>query len=217
MARSRRKNHPLIQSSLPQQRQISAIVLDRENRGENSLFITAYSLEEGLVFLFKRMSSKKTSLAPDLFDEISALVQFPESEAPVKFLQQFDIVAHRSGISTSYDKLCSASDIASIVKQNGANISETASLYNLLSQSLGAVETHKNTSAVKLKFLYLLVKEQGYAIREDFFSAMSAQDKEAFSKILKTPIAELDESTDICANLYEALRRWSAGNTDFVF
>lgn len=203
---------------MPRQYEISAIILDRESRGENGVMLTALSPEHGLVYLFKRISAKKTSLVPDIFCEISAQTQVPQTaeNGLVHFVKDFSSVKSRDKISLSYEKLCDASEIASVVKLNGANIDETSLLFDLLGKALDGVAEFENTAAVKIKFLYVLAKEQGYAVKEDFFSRLSQTDKAAFAKILKTPVAEL--SADAATQrLYEALRRWTAENTDIVF
>ncbi len=203
---------------MPRQYEISAIILDRESRGETGVMLTALSPERGLVYLFKRISAKKTSLVPDIFCEISAQTQVPQTaeNGLVHFVKDFSSVKSRDKISLSYEKLCDASEIASVVKLNGANIDETSLLFDLLGKALDGVAEFENTAAVKIKFLYVLAKEQGYAVKEDFFSRLSQTDKAAFAKILKTPVAEL--SADAATQrLYEALRRWTAENTDIVF
>ena len=197
---------------------ISAIILDKENRGESSVMLTAFSSEKGLMYLFKRMSGKKTSLIPDLFDEITCKIRQPDftGNIPVTFLQSFEIIKHRQGISTSYNKLCSASDISLIVKHNGENINETHSLYSLLSKTFEGIEKTKNMPAVQIKFLYLLTKEQGYAIKEDFFQSLSNDDKTTFAHILKTPSQNLDEHIYQAEKLNEMLKRWIQENTDII-
>jgi len=203
---------------LPRQHEISAIVLDRESRGENGVMLTALSPECGLVFLYRRISAKKTSLVPDIFCEISADTQTPQmsDNGLVHFVKDFRTVKSRDKISLSYEKLCDASEIASVVKLNGANIDETPLLFDLLGKALDGVAEFENTAAVKIKFLYVLAKEQGYAVKEDFFGRLSQADRQSFAKILKTPVAELPADAAM-QRLYESLRRWTAENTDIVF
>ena len=164
------------------------------------------------------MSRKKTSLIPDLFDEITCKIRQPDfsGNVPVTFLQSFEIVKHRQGISTSYNKLCSACDISLIVKHNGENINETHSLYSLLSKTFEAIEKSKNMSSIHIKFLYLLTKEQGYAIKEDFFQSLSNDDKTTFTYILKTPAQNLHDYIQQAENIYVKLKRWIQENTDII-
>lgn len=202
---------------MPAQESISAVILDRETRGEASLYMTAFSPECGLLPLFKRMSTKKTSLAPDLFEEISAQIRAPDAaNSPVRFLQQYEVLKSRAEISHSYEKLCAACEIAAIVKLNGANISETRSLFALLGAALDGISTSANTSAVKIKFAYVMAKEQGYAVREDFFRSLSQTDRADFATILKTPAAELDSLRDPSVRLYQHLANWLRNNTDIL-
>ncbi len=200
------------------QNDISAIIVDRQNRGETSIMLTAFSAEEGLIYLFKRMSAKKTSLVPDLFDEINCQTKPPEASksTSIHFLQSFDILKQRMGISTSYDKLCVSSEIAQIIKANGENIEERKSLFDLLKKTFDAIENSQNLKAIQIKFLYLLTKEQGYAIKEDFFQSLSNNDKTTFAYILKTPAQLLTEYIQQTENLYVMLKRWIQTNTDII-
>ncbi len=201
---------------MPEQKNISAIVLDKEKRGETSVLLTAFSSEEGLVVMFKKMSSKKTSLVPDLFDEISCQVQLPEANASINFLQQFDILEHRESIGISYEKLCCACELTSIVKLNGAHIYEKQSLFSLLSKALESIEKSTSLAEIKIKFLYLLVKEQGYPIKEDFFKSLPEEDKNKFASILKTPISSESTSDNNAEKLYNALKYWVQTQTDII-
>ncbi|MBE6413784.1 MAG: hypothetical protein E7035_04435 [Verrucomicrobiaceae bacterium] len=200
------------------QNDISAIIIDKENRGEASIMLTAFSAEEGLVFLFKRMSAKKTSIVPDLFDEIVCQTKPPESSknTPIHFLQNFDVLKHRTGIATSYEKLCVSAEIAKIIKINGENIDEKQSLFNLLTKTFDAIESTQNLKAVQIKFLYLLTKEQGYAIKEDFFQSLSSDDKTTFTYILKNPAQNLHDYIQQAENIYIKLKRWIQTNTDII-
>ena len=202
---------------MAEEKNISAIILDKQPHAEASLLITAFSQEEGLVFLYKKMSAKKTSFAPDLFDEIFCQVQAPNKESSVRFLKDFDVKKTRRGLAISYEKLCAASEISSIVKQNGTHINETTELAQLLSVALDSVEIAQNLDAVKIKFLYLLVKNQGYAVKEDFFASLPAAEKNNFTKILKTPISQLSEEIASAQHLYKILKYWVQEHTDITF
>ncbi len=202
---------------MERERIITAIVLDRERRAEASVMLTAFSPEDGLVFLFKRLSGKKTSLVPDLFDEIECSVSTPDADAPVKFLGQFEVLKRRAGVSASYEKLCAASEIASVAKSNGANIDEKRTLFELIARSLDAIEAHDNHATVKIKFLYLLARNQGYAIKEDFFRSLADADKSDFSEILALSTADQAAEKPRSERLYEMLKRWILSETDIVF
>lgn len=204
---------------MPRQCEISALILDREPRANNALMLSALSRERGLVFLFKKMSAKKTSIAPDLFEEISALAQMPtmaEETAPVFFISEFDSVKSRRDISTSYEKLKTASQIADMVKSNGTDMGETAAMFDFVSKALDSIVSSQNLDAVRLKFIYLLAKAQGYPVREDFFRRLSPSDRNGFCLMLKTPSAELGGQLEEARRLLDMLTRWTLENTDIV-
>ena len=194
----------------------TAVIIDRENRAESKLMLAAFSPEEGLVYLFKKMSAKKTSAAPDLFDEIACEAQSAGGASPVRFLKEFETIKKRAGIAASYQKLCAAAEIAATARLNGENIEERREFAALVSKSLDAVESSGDEDSVKIKFLYAFAKMQGYPVREDFFASLPADEKARFAKIINTPANALDRQETQSAAACETIRRWIEANTDIL-
>ena len=68
--------------------------------------------------------------------------------------------------------------------------------------------------AVRLKFLYLLVRDEGYPVREDFFARLPEAEKRLFAVIVKTPSAELSDFKARSREMLEKFCRWISGATD---
>lgn len=195
---------------------ISAIIIDRETRPEAKLMLTAFSPQEGLIYIFKKMSAKKTSLAPDLFDEIICTVQSAGENSPIRFLKDFEPAAQRAEIAGSYAKLCAACHIAAIAKLNGQNIDEKPEFARLLAKTFDAIKNAADADAVKIKFLYAFAKNQGYPVKEEFFNSLSAGDKESFTSIINTPASFIEPETSRSGKLIERVCRWIESSTDIL-
>ena len=142
-------------------------VLFRDLRGESSLYIEAFSGRLGALSMMKRISAKKTSALPDIFDDIEASLN-PSSSGDLKFVGGFEIRRRRTAIASDYGAFEDAAAIAGVVRRNGRHIEDTARLSARLRRSLDAIDAGMPSQAVRLKFLYLLVRDEGYPVREDF-------------------------------------------------
>lgn len=190
-----------------------ATVVNREIRGENSLYIIAYSPTHSLMQTMKKIPSKKTSVMPDLFDDISFDCEM-SSPTSLKFIREFSIKKRRTAVAASYDSFEQAALIAQTVLANGRHIEDSATLSHRLRMSLDSIAEGAPAEIVRLKFMYLLARDEGYAVREDFYARLPAQKKELFSVLIKTPSAELKEFKTRSANILESLCRWIYANTD---
>ena len=62
--------------------------------------------------------------------------------------------------------------------------------------------------------MYLLARDEGYPVREDFFEKLSDIEKKLFVLIVKTPSAELSDFKAHSRGMLEKLERWTAEFTD---
>ena len=76
-------------------------VLFRDLRGESSLYIEAFSGRLGALSMMKRISAKKTSALPDIFDDIEASLN-PSSSGDLKFVGGFEIRRRRPEIASAF-------------------------------------------------------------------------------------------------------------------
>ena len=83
-----------------------------------------------------------------------------------------------------------------------------------LRRSLDAIDAGMPSQAVRLKFLYLLVRDEGYPVREDFFARLSENEKRLFAVIVNTPSAELSDFKAHSRDMLEKLCRWISESTD---
>lgn len=192
-----------------------ATVLDTQIRGESSLQIAAYSPEHGLFRASKRISAKRTGALPDIFDDISLDCE-AASPSALKFVREFSRTKRRAGIAESYDAFEQASLIAQTVLKNGGHIEDSRSLSNRLRLSLDAIDAGRPPVSVRLKFMYLLARDEGYPVREDFYRKLPPPQKELFSTLVKTPSEELRELESRARDMLEKLCRWIYAETDIA-
>ena len=190
-------------------------VLDREIRGESSVYITAYDSSLGLMRLMKKCSAKKTAYLPDLFDDISVNGEM-HSPTALKFVRDFTIHKRRSEIATNYNAFEQACLIALTVAKNGTHIEDSARLSNQLRMALDAIANGANGEIVRLKFMYLLAKNEGYAVKEDFYARLPQPKKDLFSALIKSPASELKEFSTRVSPILESYLNWLYSNTDII-
>ena len=194
---------------------VQATVLDREVRGENSVFITAFAENCGLVQMMKKASAKKTSQIPDFFDDISAFAQ-ADSPTSLKFMRDFETIKQRKNIAASYECFSSASNLTQCAVKNGRHIEDCGLFSRRLKRALDALAAEMSPPIVEIKFLYLLARDEGYAVREDFYAGLPPEKKLLFAEILKFPPSELGGFSRRAESLLELFKMWIAANTDLI-
>ena len=114
-------------------------VLYRDLRGESSLYLETFSAKNSIVAVVKRISAKKTSALPDVFDDIDASLN-PSDSGGLKFLGEFEIVRRRTGIAARYGSFEDAAAIVNLVRHNGRHIEDCTKLSARLRRSLDAID-----------------------------------------------------------------------------
>lgn len=193
----------------------SATVLDRETRGESSLFLTLFAPDVGLVRCSKRVSAKKTSPMPDIFDDATFRTH-SRSESALRFADDFEIERRRAEIAARYGNFVQASMIASVVIKNGAQIENTRRLSAILKKALDSLGEARCAEIISIKFLYLLARGEGYAVREDFFAKLNEQKKRLFASLIEMPSRQTEMLAPFAREMLEDFRIWTASNTDII-
>ena len=191
----------------------TTLVLSKSLSGESGLLYKLLSPEDGLLTVYKRASAKKTSQLPDFFDEISADASKAKN-GDMLFLNEFEIQKRRTGIARNYDSFCVASDITKLLLHNSRYLEHFDSVYAALSGALDALDAGACADAVKIKFLYVFVRDEGYPVKESFARSLNDEDYALLVKILKTPSLECRIEENESARLLMHLERWMYSSTD---
>ncbi|MGB1127928.1 MAG: hypothetical protein ACPG3X_06130 [Opitutales bacterium] len=193
-----------------------SLVLRKEASGESFLKLHLLSPEKGIQLCLKRVSFKGSAAkpSPDLFD--TAEVQLDTSKhGTAQFVSDYQLMHRRSEIGRRYRSLRYASEFCNLLILNGTHMADLPALYQLAENSLNAFAERSTAEVVYLKSLYLLLKDEGYPVRESWWpqlpSALRAQTRDLLQQpapddISKALQADCEAST---RNLLNWLRRES--------
>ena len=193
--------------------EFAGLVLSKSLSGERGILYRVFSPEAGLLALYKRVSSKTASALPDIFDAISARVS-KASGGDLMFVEEFEILGRRTGLAADYAAFCAACDIARIVAKNTRYLEEFARLHSALEGALDALEAGACADVVKVKFLYVFARDEGYPVKESFARSLDGGDLKLLSRLLSAPSSECGADSDGAARLLFALERWLYSSTD---
>lgn len=195
-----------------------ALVLRITSSGESFNKIDILTPESGSILCLKRISKKNPlGSIPDLFDTADVHLESSGQET-VRFVKEYQMIQRRGQIGKSYHALCHASEICSLIAHNGPYLANTVNLYRITERALNAFAEQKTPSIVLLKALYMLLKEEGYPIREAWWPQLSEPIRKSASQLINTPAPESAsaELVRICTDINQNLLNWLSCETDLV-
>ncbi len=195
------------------------LVLNLTLSGESFLKLTTLSAESGALYCLKRISKKKatSSQAPDLFD--TAEVDLETSrQGSTLFVRDYRILRRRATIGQNYHKLQTASEFCTLLAKNAPHMGDYVTLYSLTERSLDAFAERSTPSIVLLKSIYLLLKNEGYPVRESWWPQVPINLKETTKQLLNRPTCcEADEATlQACCAVTQNIYQWLQRETDLM-
>lgn len=194
-----------------------AFILGRAVHGEKFWLITTLSEEEGVLSCLIRQSTKKTgTIVPDLFDEADLTLERAKagSEGP-RFAKEYTLTARHTGISGNYSGLVYASRFATVLARNAFPPDARASVYALCRNAISAFSDKPRKDATYFKSLWLLARECGLPVREDWFESLPFDDKTCVARILRTPLEALDVPAPESERVISRLEYWLSRENDF--
>ena len=196
-----------------------ALVLNLESSGESFLKLTVLSPESGAFYCLKRIAKKKSSTTdtPDLFDTAEIDLETTKQGSAL-FVRNYRSLNRRSEIGQNYHKLLAASEFSALLARNSPQMGDYADLYHRVERSLDAFCERAHPTIVLLKSLYLLLKDEGYPVRESWWPNLPSTLREAAKNILNqpTPDAELAIASNDCQLLTKNLYMWLQQETDLI-
>lgn len=164
------------------------LVLRKEPSGESFLKLHLLGPELGCALCLKRVSSKKQSLkaVPDLFDTADVQLDTAKS-GTTQFVAEYQVTRRRSEIGLSYRSLRYASDFSNLLILNGSHLPDLDLLHQLAEKSMDAFAAQLEPSVVYLKSLYLLLKDEGYPVRESWWPRIPAAQRSTTRELLAQP------------------------------
>ncbi len=195
-----------------------ALVLKTEPSGESFIKLYVLSVESGIFLCMKRVSKKaNSSTIPDLFDTAVILLETSQ-QGTMRFVKEYQLRQRRDVIGQNYRSLRSASRLSQLLVKNASHMPESEWLFRLTERAFDAFAAGKAPDVVLLKSLYLLLKDEGYPVRESWWPTLRADLRETAKCLLSEPspvhIGKPEQNT--CERIEEHLTQWMRHQTDLI-
>ncbi|MBC2604616.1 hypothetical protein [Pelagicoccus albus] len=191
-----------------------AICLHLAPTGERFVRVQLFAKEHGLLSVLKRKSNQKNRFSIDLFDQGEAHLDLKNGgESQSGFLNDFFLQKKRSGLGKSYTALRAASWLSGLIARNPLHEEINEDLFALLTRALDALDQGQPCYAVMLKTLYIFARDEGYPILEDWSKRLSPDLYANVSKILNSPLAQINLDEDQQQSAYDSLARYIEAHT----
>jgi hypothetical protein len=195
-----------------------ALVLRFAPSGESFQRLDILSAESGCFLCLKRVSNKNQhTTTPDLFDTADIHLETAK-QGTARFVRDYQLIQRRSSIGKSYRTLQHASDFCALIAQNGPHMAEPAALYQLTERTLDAFAERNVPRIVFLKAIYLLLKDEGYPVRESWWPELPVGLRAATKQILNHPTPDTadPELLETCEQASRSLLNWLRRETDLM-
>ena len=195
-----------------------ALVLKTEPSGESFLKLYVLTAESGIFLCMKRISKKiNTSITPDLFDTAVILLETSQ-QGTMRFVKEYQLRQRRDIIGQNYRSLRSASRLSQLLVTNASHMPESEWLFTLTERAFDAFAAGKAPDVVLLKSLYLLLKDEGYPVRESWWPTLRTDLRETAKRLLSKPSPPHIDKTeqDICESIEHHLTQWMRHQTDLI-
>jgi recombinational DNA repair protein (RecF pathway) len=199
-------------------KQEEALVLKTEPSGESFLKLHVLTAESGIFLCMKRISKKtNTSTTPDLFDTAVILLETSQ-QGTMRFVKEYQLRQRRDVIGQNYRSLRSASRLSQLLVTNASHMPESEWLFTLTERAYDAFAAGKAPDVVLLKSLYLLLKDEGYPVRESWWPTLRTDLRKAAKRLLSKPSpAHIDKPEQkTCESIEQHLTEWMRNQTDLI-
>lgn len=194
-----------------------ALVLAKRPPSDAFQTFTVFSSEHGPLLVLQRLSKKTAAntVALDLFDEVSLSLE-NNSQGQAWFVKEARLLTRHSGLGRSYEVLQAASDLARLLARNSVHEESRAKVYTLFSEALAALAGTERPDIVYLKSLYRFARDEGYPVKEHWFPALPAADRENAVTLLNQPVASQTTELTLVAKLRRRLEDYLRGHTEIL-
>ncbi|MGH8017084.1 MAG: hypothetical protein ACREIA_02145 [Opitutaceae bacterium] len=191
-----------------------AIVLDRTASGDQWMRFTCFSAGHGNLDCLQRQSRRPgATTALDLFDHAQLSLE-TRNNGRTWFIKEAATVARHAGLGRSYDALRHACRFARILARNPVHEESRESVHALFVRALGAWENQPRPDAVYFKALYLFTRDEGYPVRESWWTRLDTADRDAVDAMLHEPAAGQTTAETTACRLIDALETFVRHETE---
>ena len=204
--------------------QTSAFILARQGSGSDRFEqLTAFSGEHGVLLCLGHLPASRSkppgrgvprSIAPlDLFDEVELSLE-TSNQGRTWFIKEHRLVHRHDGIGRSYETLRAAAALGSLITRNPVPDESRPAIAALLRSSLGALAGGGRPDIVWLKALYSFLRDEGYPVKQHWWPALAAADRDAAASLLNQPLAGQTATADTVARIVLRLENWVRAETE---
>ncbi len=195
-----------------------ALVLKTEPSSESFIKLYVITAETGIFLCMKRVPKRaNSSTIPDLFDTAAILLETSQL-GTMRFVKEYQLRQRRDVIGQNYRSLRSASRLSQLLVKNASHMPESEWLFRLTERAFDAFAAGKVPDVVLLKSLYLLLKDEGYPVRESWWPTLRADLRETAKRLLSKPSpAHIDKpEQNTCKLIEQHLTHWMRHQTDLI-
>jgi len=192
------------------------ILLKRPAAGSFQSF-NVFSAAHGAMLVLQRVSKKSaaTTIALDLFDEVSLLLE-SSNQGRTWFIRETRLILRHADIGRSYEALRLASALASLIARNTVDEDSRPAVADLLRGALVAFGTGVRPDIVYFKSLYRFARDEGYPLKQQWFPTLPASDRREVATLLNQPLAEQSAAPVTVARLQRRLEDYLRGHTEIL-
>jgi len=192
------------------------IVLTREESGEFGWLFRVLTKKSGVLLAYKRVSRKRASQIPDLFDH--AEITFEIANSNMAFISEYTILAKYPSIASEYHTFEAACWFSKLLSQNMPYGDDgRAEVFNIAETAFVAWNSQKLPQVVLFKSLYLLMKSEGYPVKQDWIAGLNELERITAAHVLNTALKDMSVNDMDMEKLLASLQTWVKHHAHFVW
>ncbi len=194
-----------------------ALILAKRPPTDSFQTFSAFSAEHGALLILQRIAKKNpaNSTPLDLFDEATLILE-TSNQGQTWFVKEARLLTRHTGLGRSYETLQAASALAQLTARNTVPEDCRTRVYALLRDALAALASSARPDIVYVKSLYRFARDEGYPIKEHWFPALPAADREAIATLLNQPVANQTTEPSLVAKLLTRLEAYLRAHTEIL-
>jgi recombinational DNA repair protein (RecF pathway) len=193
---------------------LRCLVLGRDPSGESHSLLTLLEPTEGLIRCLIRARPGKTATTPDLFDD-GELTLERAKDGGTRFARDYRLLHRRLGLARDHRTLERACRFAAMLRKNPPPPESAPVCARIAAETFDAMATRPRADAAYFKGLWLMLKDGGWPVQEDWLPGLGAR-REAAGAVLTQPLDAQTTEEEVVARLATDLERWAAGEAHFV-
>ena len=194
-----------------------AFVIEKRPPADAFQTFLLFSPEHGNLLALQRVPKKSspTHVAPDLFDELSVMLE-SSNQGRTWFVKEVRIGARRTGIGRSYQALTFASALVSIIWRNPVHEESREAVAKLLRTALEAFAEGTRPDVVYLKSLYLFARDEGYPVKQEWIPSLSDAERVGAASVLNNRLGDQELAPSEVASLRDSLESYLGASTEII-